>query len=79
MPLGPDNPYGVGFSADETEFQTEKQAIRMVNPSTSRIWKIKNPSKLNKMTGEALQSGAALHTLQEGLFVGRTGAEQLQR
>ena len=66
MPLGPDNPYGVGFSADETEFQTEKQAIRMVNPSTSRIWKIKNPSKLNKMTGEALQSGAALHTLQEG-------------
>ena len=64
MPLGPDNPYGVGFSADETEFQTEKQAIRMVNPSTSRIWKIKNPAKLNKMTGEALQSGAALHTSQ---------------
>ena len=55
MPLGPDNPYGVGFSADETEFQTEKQAIRMVNPSTSRIWKIKNPSILNKMTGEVLQ------------------------
>ena len=78
MPLGPDNPYGVGFSADETEFQTEKQAIRMVNPSTSRIWKIKNPSKLNKMTGEAFCCEVLRCTYCRGRLLS-TGAVQLWR
>jgi primary-amine oxidase len=51
MPLGPDNPYGVGFTAIETEFETEQEAIREVDPRRSRVWKIKNPHSLNPITG----------------------------
>lgn len=54
MPLGPDNPYGVGFTAKETEFETEQQAIREVDPRRSRVWKIKNPHSLNPITGKHL-------------------------
>lgn len=54
MPLGPDNPYGVGFTAKETEFDTEQEAIREVDPRRSRVWKIKNPHSLNPITGERL-------------------------
>lgn len=51
MPLGPDNPHGVGFVAMETEFATEREAIRCVDPARSRVWKIKNPRSLNPVSG----------------------------
>ena len=51
MPLGPDNPHGVGFVATETEFETEREAIRCVDPMRSRVWKIKNPRSLNPVSG----------------------------
>ncbi|KAK9802672.1 hypothetical protein WJX73_003875 [Symbiochloris irregularis] len=50
-PEGPLNPYGVGFSAHETELQTELAARRRVDPSKSRVWKIKNYNSRNSMTG----------------------------
>ncbi|BDA42557.1 Primary amine oxidase [Coccomyxa sp. Obi] len=51
MPLGPDNPHGVGFTATETAFETELQAIREVDPRRSRVWKIKNEHSRNPITG----------------------------
>ncbi len=43
---------GVGFVATETEFETEQEAIREVDPRSSRVWKIKNPHSRNSVTGE---------------------------
>ena len=42
---------GVGFCATETEFNTEQEAIREVDPRRSRVWKIKNPHSHNSVTG----------------------------
>ena len=55
MPLGPDNLYGVGFVSEETDFQTEQEAIRSVDPAASRIWKIKNNNVRNRVTGGLLK------------------------
>lgn len=61
MPLGPNNPHGVGFTATETAFETELQAIREVDPRRSRVWKIKNEHSRNPITGaDAFASMAAL-------------------
>ncbi len=54
MPLGPDNPNGVGFTATETPFETELQAVREVDPRRSRVWKIKNMHSRNSITGAFL-------------------------
>ena len=43
---------GVGFCATETEFNTEQEAIREVDPPRSRVWKIKNPHSRNSVTGK---------------------------
>ena len=73
MPLGPDNPHGVGFVATETEFSREQEAIREVDPRRSRVWKIKNEASRNVNTGAydalfdaclapcPLQSAACMH------------------
>ena len=45
-------PTGVGFVATETEFESEQEAIREVDPRRSRVWKIKNPHSRNSVTGE---------------------------
>ena len=45
-------PAGVGFVATETEFESEQEAIREVDPRRSRVWKIKNPHSRNSVTGE---------------------------
>ena len=42
---------GVGFCATETDFNTEQEAIREVDPRRSRVWKIKNPHSRNSVTG----------------------------
>ncbi len=44
-------PAGVGFVATETEFNSELEAIREVDPRRSRTWKIKNPHSRNIITG----------------------------
>jgi primary-amine oxidase len=51
LPLGPENPHGVGFTATETGFESELQAIREVDPRRSRVWKIKNEFSRNPITG----------------------------
>ncbi|KAL0041485.1 hypothetical protein WJX79_005084 [Trebouxia sp. C0005] len=50
-PLGPENPHAIGFCAKETELTHELAAIRNVNADSSRIWKIKNESVRNRLTG----------------------------
>jgi Copper amine oxidase, enzyme domain len=69
MPDGPANPFGVGFCATETVLKTEQQAQRNGNPAKSRIWKIKNPSSLNRMNGEQVCTYAImrLHTVSSRL------------
>jgi primary-amine oxidase len=48
IPIGPDNPNGNAFKAEETLLCTEKQAQRRVNSGSSRFWRIKNPNRKNK-------------------------------
>ena len=50
-PLGPENPHAIGFCTKEVELTHELAAIRNVNTETSRIWKIKNESVRNRLTG----------------------------
>ena len=54
LPDGPENPYGVGFVANETVLHSEKEAQRMGDLNTSRVWKIKNPNSVNPLNGELL-------------------------
>ena len=77
--LGPENPHAIGFCAKETELTHELAAIRNVNAESSRIWKIKNESVRNRLTGlstaytlylpsnafraQAMQHSALLHKL----------------
>ena len=45
------NPFGNGFRAVETELQREQQAKRCTDPHAGRTWKIKNPQRINSITG----------------------------
>lgn len=71
MPLGADNPHGVGWFGVETELETEGGAIREVDPRASRFWKIKNPRSRLPTTGAHSQpwcqrcSWGRLHTLNK--------------
>lgn len=51
MAEGAENPYNVGFTANETLLRTEQEAIRMADVGKSRYWKIKNPNSINPLTG----------------------------
>lgn len=51
MAVGPNNPYGNGFKAVETDLTTEQKAIRVADPFKGRIWKIKNPESIHPVTG----------------------------
>jgi len=51
MAPGPDNPYGNGFYAVETDLLSTSEAQRLAAPEKARIWKIKNPAKTNPMSG----------------------------
>lgn len=46
-PVGPTNPWGNAFYAQETVLKTELAAARRANLDTHRSWKIINPNKLN--------------------------------
>lgn len=49
--MGPENPHAIGFCSKETDLTHELAAIRNVNVEASRIWKIKNESVRNRLTG----------------------------
>jgi primary-amine oxidase len=50
-PLGDNNPYGNAFGPVETILTTEKEAIRIADPSKARAWKVSNAEgKLNPIT-----------------------------
>jgi primary-amine oxidase len=47
IPLGPDNPFGNAFAAEETVLQTESEARRETNDASNRMWKVTNPGITN--------------------------------
>lgn len=52
LPEGPENPFGNAFHMKETDMTCTDMAQRNVNFATARAWKIKNPNRLNPITGE---------------------------
>jgi primary-amine oxidase len=44
---GPDNPWANAFAQQATLLTRESEAQRMVNPATSRAWKVSNPEMRN--------------------------------
>lgn len=67
MPVGPDNPYGVGFVALETVLETEKQAQRDIDPYKSRCWKVVNYNSHNRVTGVLVAPPASALPAHPGL------------
>jgi primary-amine oxidase len=49
VPPGPDNPWSNAFAPVETLLETESRAQRVIDPSTSRCWKIVNPRSHNRL------------------------------
>jgi primary-amine oxidase len=45
--VGPGNPHGNGFYAEETLLKTEATAGRRMSTETHRFWKVINPNKMN--------------------------------
>jgi len=48
-PIGPKNPHGNAFKAEETLLATEKEARRRVNSASSRFWRIKSSKRKNRL------------------------------
>jgi primary-amine oxidase len=48
-PIGPENPNGTIFRSISTPLTSEKEAIRDINPASSRYWKVVNPGSRNSM------------------------------
>jgi primary-amine oxidase len=48
-PRGDENPHGNAFVARQTLFEREKDAQRLCNMTSSRYWKVVNPSVENRM------------------------------
>ncbi|MDQ1466609.1 MAG: primary-amine oxidase, partial [Actinomycetota bacterium] len=48
-PPGPENPFGNAWRSVATCLETEKQAIRDIDPARSRVWKIVNPQRRNRL------------------------------
>ena len=49
LPRGDENPHGNAFVAEHTLFKREKDAQRLCDMTSSRYWKIVNPSVKNRM------------------------------
>ncbi len=47
--MGPRNPHGNAFKAEETLLATEQQAQRRVNSNSARFWRIVNPNRKNRL------------------------------
>ncbi|MEM7343043.1 MAG: primary-amine oxidase [Chloroflexota bacterium] len=52
-PVGPENPYGNAFYTQATDFKTELDAQRIIDPFSGRYWQISNPNRKNRM-GESV-------------------------
>jgi primary-amine oxidase len=48
-PLGPENPYGNAFFPKATLLSNEAEGQQVIDPFSSRYWKIVNPSELNSL------------------------------
>jgi primary-amine oxidase len=49
VPPGPDHPWSNAFAPEATLLETEMAARRVVDPATSRYWKIVNPHSENRL------------------------------
>jgi primary-amine oxidase len=52
VPRGPQNPTGTGFTQTVTRLKTEKDAQRLADNTTGRVWLVSNPSVKNRLGGE---------------------------
>jgi len=50
-PIGEKNPYGGAYETRETILENETSAQRLIDPMTSRFWKVINPNKKNHVGG----------------------------
>ena len=50
-PIGEKNPYGGAYETRETILENENNAQRLIDPMTSRFWKVINPNKKNHVGG----------------------------
>ncbi|GIT61179.1 MAG: hypothetical protein Ct9H300mP20_10060 [Gammaproteobacteria bacterium] len=49
LPVSEDNPNGMQLKNVTTHLKKEKEAKRDISPSSSRVWKVKNPEKINSV------------------------------
>jgi primary-amine oxidase len=49
VPVGPDNPFGNGFSRKVTRLRRESEAARLADGSVGRTWHVTNPSVVNQL------------------------------
>ena len=47
VPMGPENPLGNAFYVQSSVLKTEQEAQRVIDPLSTRTWKVINPDKLN--------------------------------
>jgi primary-amine oxidase len=65
-PISEDNPYGLALSTQSTTIETESQSARDFNWESQRVWKVVNPTKVNRHgsnTAYKLVPGAAIPSL----------------
>ena len=73
MPAGPANPYGGGFTMQETPLRTEREAQRQLNLASSRRWMVESATATNSLghpTGYLLMPGENSRALRAARFVG---------
>ena len=49
VPVGPENPYGNGFTKQTTRLRRESEGARMADNRTGRVWHIVNPERRNAL------------------------------
>jgi primary-amine oxidase len=49
VPRGEDNPWGNAFTTTVTPLASEAQAVRRIDPSSSRYWRVVNRSRKNRL------------------------------
>jgi primary-amine oxidase len=49
VPVGPDNPYGNGFTRAATRLRRESEGARVADGSVGRVWQVSNPTRTNRL------------------------------
>jgi primary-amine oxidase len=49
VPIGPENPYGNGFTRSVTRLRTESEGARLADGSVGRVWHVSNPARTNQL------------------------------